>query len=159
MRLHIALFGGARVVVGKSDVDLSFDSPSVTLGQLIEELIARYPRVRPYLLDASGMLHASLRVLLNNEWPIPEVTMATLLHDEDRVSFLVAVAGGGEMVGGLARRCGSCPGHERSNVESAFTNVIVQYTASHHGLFSFPSFSAILCNSYQYLSTLCNTFA
>jgi molybdopterin converting factor small subunit len=94
MQLHIALFGGARVVVGKSDIDLSFDYPSVTLGQLVEELIARYPRVRPYLLDAAGMLHPSLRVLLNNEWPVPEATMATPLHDEDRVSFLVAVAGG-----------------------------------------------------------------
>ena len=94
MQVHIALFGGARVVAGKSDIDLSFDSPSVTLGQLVGELIARYPRVQPYLLDASGTLHASLRVLLNNEWPIPEVTLATLLHDEDRVSFLVAVAGG-----------------------------------------------------------------
>ena len=94
MQVHIALFGGARVVAGKSDIDLSFDSPPVTLGQLVEELIARYPRVRPYLLDASDTLHASLRVLLNNEWPIPEVTLATLLHDDDRVSFLVAVAGG-----------------------------------------------------------------
>jgi molybdopterin converting factor small subunit len=95
MQLRVALFGGARVVTGKSIVDLSFDSTSVTLGQLVEKLIARYPRVRPYLLDAPGTLHPSLRVLLNNEWPIPEVTMATLLHDEDRVSFLVAVAGGG----------------------------------------------------------------
>lgn len=94
MQVHIALFGGARVVVGRSDIDLSFDSPSVPLGQLVGELIARYPRVQPYLLDASGTLHASLRVLLNNEWPIPEATMATPLHDEDRVSFLVAVAGG-----------------------------------------------------------------
>jgi len=94
MQVHVALFGGARVVADKSNIDLSFDSPSVTLGQLVEALIARYPRVRPYLLDASGTLHSSLRVLLNNEWPIPEATMATLLHDEDRVSFLVAVAGG-----------------------------------------------------------------
>lgn len=94
MQVHIALFGGARVVVGRSDVDLSFDSPSVTLEQLVEELIATYPRVRPYLLDASGTLHLSLRVLLNNEWPVPEATLATLAHDGDRVSFLVAVAGG-----------------------------------------------------------------
>ena len=98
MQVRVALFGGARVVAGKSEVDLSFDSPSVTLGQLVEELIAAYPRVRPYLLDASGMsgkLHPSLRVLLNNEWPRPEATLATLVHDGDCVSFLVAVAGGG----------------------------------------------------------------
>lgn len=54
MQLRVALYGGARVVVDKSVVDLSFDAPSVTLAQLVEELIAAYPRVRPYLLDASG---------------------------------------------------------------------------------------------------------
>lgn len=95
MQLRVALFGGARVVVGKSVVDLSFDAPAVPLGQLVEELIATYPRVRPYLLDASGVIHPSLRVLLNNEWPVPEVTLETLLHDGDGVTFLVAVAGGG----------------------------------------------------------------
>ena len=94
MQLRVALYGGARVVVGKSVVDLSFDAPSVTLAQLVEELIAAYPRVRPYLLDASGTLHASIRVLLNNERPDPDATLATLLHAEDRITFLVAVAGG-----------------------------------------------------------------
>jgi molybdopterin converting factor small subunit len=94
MQLRVALYGGARVVVGKSVVDLSFDAPAVTLAQLVEELIAAYPRVRPYLLDASGTLHTSIRVLLNNERPDPDVTLATLLHAEDRITFLVAVAGG-----------------------------------------------------------------
>jgi len=94
MQLRAALYGGARVVVGKPVVDLSFDAPSVTLAQMVEELIAAYPRVRPYLLDASGTLHPSLRVLLNNERPAPDVTLATLLHADDRITFLVAVAGG-----------------------------------------------------------------
>ncbi len=69
MQLHVALYGGARVVSGKAVVDLSFDTPSVTLGQMLEELIAVYPRVRPYLLDASGILQTSIRVLINNERP------------------------------------------------------------------------------------------
>ncbi len=69
MQLHVALYGGARVVSGKAVVDRSFDTPSVTLGQMLEELIAVYPRVRPYLLDASGILQTSIRVLINNERP------------------------------------------------------------------------------------------
>jgi len=94
MQVQVALYGGARVVSGKSAVELAFETPSVTLAQVLEKLIATYPRVRPYLLDASGLLHTSLRVLINNERPEPDATLATVLHDEDRVALLVAVAGG-----------------------------------------------------------------
>ena len=94
MQVHVVLYGGARVVSGKSVVDLSFAEPAVTLAELLEKLIATYPRVRPYLLDTSGILQSSIRVLINNERPEPDATFATLLHDEDRVALLVAVAGG-----------------------------------------------------------------
>jgi molybdopterin converting factor small subunit len=94
MQVHVALYGGARIVSGKSAVDLTFDTPTITLAQLLENLIASYPLVRPYLLDASGMLQTSIRVLINKERPEPDATLATLLHDEDWVTLLVAVAGG-----------------------------------------------------------------
>lgn len=94
MQVQVTLYGGARVVSGKSVVDLSFDAPTVTLAQMLEKLIANYPRVRAYLLDASGMLQTSIRVLINKERPQPDATLETLLHDEDQVTLLVAVAGG-----------------------------------------------------------------
>jgi molybdopterin converting factor small subunit len=96
MRIHVALYGGARVVSGQSGVDLFFDAQTIMLAQILERLIASYPRVRTYLLDASGMIQTSIRVLINNERPEPEATLETLLHDEDRVTLLVAVAGGEE---------------------------------------------------------------
>ncbi len=94
MQVHVALYGGARVVSGKSVVDLSFDTPTATLAQMLEKLITSYPRVRSYLLDTSGMLQTSIRVLINKERPVPDATLETLLHDEDQVTLLVAVAGG-----------------------------------------------------------------
>ena len=94
MQIHVALYGGARVVSGKSAMDLSFDTPTITLAQLLEKLIASYPRVRSYLLDASGMLQTSIRVLINKQRLEPDATLETLLHDEDQVTLLVAVAGG-----------------------------------------------------------------
>ena len=57
-------------------------------------MIATYPRVRPYLLDEAGMLPSFMRVLINDARPDPDATLATVLHNEDRVSLLVAVAGG-----------------------------------------------------------------
>jgi molybdopterin converting factor small subunit len=94
MQVHVALYGAARVVSGQSVVDLSFDAPTITLAQMLEKLIASYPRVRPYLLDTSGLLQTSIRVLINKERPDPDATLETSLHDEDQVTLLVAVAGG-----------------------------------------------------------------
>ncbi len=94
MQLHITLYGAMRVVAGQSKIDLSFETPSVTLAQVIEALTAAYPRMRPYLLDASGELHTSVRILLNHERPDPDMALATALHADDWLVFLTPVAGG-----------------------------------------------------------------
>jgi molybdopterin converting factor small subunit len=94
MEVRVALYGAARVVTGQSLVEVSFDLATVTLGQVLERMIATHPRVRPYLLDENGMLPSFMRVLINDARPDPDATLATVLHNEDRVSLLVAVAGG-----------------------------------------------------------------
>jgi molybdopterin converting factor small subunit len=95
MHVGVAVYGAARVVIGQSLVDLSFDASTITLGQVLERMIASYPRARPYLLDEAGRLPSHMRVLINEERPDPDATLTTKLHDEDRVALLVAVAGGG----------------------------------------------------------------
>ena len=94
MRVWIALYGSARVVIGQPHVDIAFDTPSITLGEVLERMISLYPRARPYLLDDAGMLPPHMRVLVNEVRPVPDATPATLLFDLDRVALLVAVAGG-----------------------------------------------------------------
>lgn len=94
MQVRVRLYGPMRVVVGQSDVDLSFDASSITLAQVLEVLTADYPRVRRYLLDASGALLPFVRILLNNERPDLDVTLATPLQANDQITFLTPVAGG-----------------------------------------------------------------
>ncbi|MGH2493784.1 MAG: MoaD/ThiS family protein [Ktedonobacteraceae bacterium] len=94
MQVDVALYGAARVVVGQPQVEVSFSSSTVTLGQVLQYLVATYPRARPYLLDGGGDLPAFMRVLVNNVRPDPDATLATVLHDKDRVALLIAVAGG-----------------------------------------------------------------
>ena len=94
MRVRVALYGAARVVIGQPLVELSFDAPPVTLGQVLEKMVAAYPRARPYLLDQAGRLPSYIRVLINNTRPDPDATPAMMLHDDDHVALLVAVAGG-----------------------------------------------------------------
>jgi molybdopterin converting factor small subunit len=83
-----------RVVIGQLRVEVVCDTPTIALGQVVEQLIAAYPRARQYLLDESGMLPSHIRVLINEVRPDPDATLATLLHDGDRLALLVAVAGG-----------------------------------------------------------------
>lgn len=100
MYVSVALYGAARVVIGQPLVDITFDTSTITLGQVLERVVATYPRARPYLLNEAGMLPSHMRVLINNARPDPDATRDTILHDEDRVALLVAVAGG-EMYSGF----------------------------------------------------------
>ena len=94
MQVSVALYGSARVVIGQPLVEVSFDSSTITLSQVLQHLIAAYPRAAPSLLDEAGRLPSFMRVLINNVRPDPDATLATVLHDKDRVALLVAVAGG-----------------------------------------------------------------
>ncbi len=94
MHISVVLYGAARVVIGQPLVEVSFEAPSITLGQLLERMITIYPRARPYLLDEAGLLPSYMRVLINNARPDPDATLATMLHHEDQVALLVAAAGG-----------------------------------------------------------------
>ena len=94
MRVSVAVYGSARVVIGQPLVELSFDASSITLGQVLEKMIAIYPRARPYLLDEAGRLPSYMRVLINSTRMEPDATPAVVLHNGDHVTLLVAVAGG-----------------------------------------------------------------
>jgi molybdopterin converting factor small subunit len=94
MRISVALYGAARVVIGQPQVDVSFDTSTATLAQALQQLAAAYPRAQPYFLDEAGRLPSFVRVLINHIRPDPDATLATVLHDEDQVALLVAVAGG-----------------------------------------------------------------
>jgi molybdopterin converting factor small subunit len=99
MQVGVAVYGAARVVIGQSLVDVVYDAPFTTVEQIVEKLIEAYPRARPYLLDEAGRLQFYIRVLINDVRPNPDATLATVLHDGDRLTLLVAVAGGKEVQG------------------------------------------------------------
>ena len=104
MHIYIMLYGAARVVIGAQQIDVEFDTAPITLGEVLKKMISRYPRARPYLLDESGILPSYMRVLINDKRPVADATPATLLHDQDRVALLVAVAGGERHVMGREQK-------------------------------------------------------
>ena len=40
MQVGVALYGAARVVIGQPWVEVAFDTPTIALGQVVEQLIA-----------------------------------------------------------------------------------------------------------------------
>lgn len=95
MRVAVALYGSARVIIGQPVVEVTVDAPTTTLGEVLQRLVSRYPRAQPYLLDEAGRLPFFVRVLVNLVRPEPDATLSTVLHDGDQLALLVAVAGGG----------------------------------------------------------------
>jgi molybdopterin converting factor small subunit len=125
MQVRVALYGAARVIIGQSRVDVVYDAHFTTLEQIVEKLIGTYPRVRPYLLDEAGRLQFYIRVLINDVRPTPDATLATVLHDGDRLTLLVAVAGGREVQAGLLSSFSEAKNVER--ISSWFCSPLISF--------------------------------
>lgn len=65
-----------------------------TLGELIEQLGARYPGFREQVLTESGELHRYINVYVNDEDARYLDKLDTKVEDGDTVSLLPSVAGG-----------------------------------------------------------------
>ncbi|GCD39581.1 MULTISPECIES: MoaD/ThiS family protein [Streptomyces] len=66
---------------------------AANLSDALAELTAKYPQLGRLLLDSSGQLRQTHRVILNGE-RIPSPDPAMPLSDDDRIEFLTAIAGG-----------------------------------------------------------------
>ena len=85
MRIHVALTGPARVVLGRPTIDLNLPGPACTLVELLAALADAEPRIARYLQGEDGRPPASLRPLLNDHLlesgtPIPDGATVTLLY-------------------------------------------------------------------------------
>lgn len=90
MQVHVTLYGALRVAAGKQVIDISFTETTVTIAQLLDTLAVKRPRIRPFLLnEAKEALHPDMRILLNGINQTSDITLATLLHDDDRITFVV----------------------------------------------------------------------
>ena len=86
----MALTGPARVVLGRSIVDLSLPGETCTLEELLHALTEAEPRIARYLCRENGPPTASLRPLLNDR----QLDRASHIRDGAVVTLLYAVAGG-----------------------------------------------------------------
>ena len=65
-----------------------------TIGQVFEDLVERYPGLRPQVLDADGGLHRHLNVFLNDDDIRYLGKLDAKVGDSDTLTLMPAVAGG-----------------------------------------------------------------
>lgn len=94
MRVYVRLYGPLRVVAGSGEITLTVGGVSPAVGQALDALMALHPRTRRYLLSASGAPAPGVRMLLADARLDDATALATPLHDGDRLTLLMPVAGG-----------------------------------------------------------------
>lgn len=76
---------------GQGDVNLS----GVTVGEMMNDLVAQYPALRPHLFNSEDQLRPFVNLFINEE-NIRELDgLATPLQEGDRVMLIPSIAGGG----------------------------------------------------------------
>ena len=92
--MKVNFYATLRQVVGAKTVE--FDVPTdVTVRQLVEAIIARFPPMRKELLDESGQLYGHVHVFINGrDAPFLIDGLDTIIQPDDVANVFPAVGGG-----------------------------------------------------------------
>jgi len=92
--MKVNFYAMYRQVVGGKTVDVSVPE-AVSVRQLIEEAIRRYPALRRELLDERGDLYGHVHVYVSGrDVPFLAEGMDTLLRPDDTVDIFPPIGGG-----------------------------------------------------------------
>jgi len=75
---------------------VEFEIPEgANVGQLLDEIVRKFPELRSELLDDKGQLYRHVHVFVNGrDVPYTEDKLETVLKSDDVISVFPAVAGG-----------------------------------------------------------------
>jgi molybdopterin synthase sulfur carrier subunit len=92
--MKINFYATYRQVVGGKTVDVPI-SDGITVRQLIDAIITRYPQLRTEMFDENGELYRSVHVFVNGrDAPLLANGLETVLQPDDSVNIFPPVAGG-----------------------------------------------------------------
>lgn len=92
--MKINFYATLRPIVGQKTIE--FDLPdNVTVDQLVEIVVTRFPPLRAELLNEEGELWPHVHVFINGrDAPFLDNAMNTVVGPDDKVDVFPAVAGG-----------------------------------------------------------------
>lgn len=92
--MKINFYATFRQIVGAKTIELPLGE-GITVRQLIDAIIARYPALRRELLDEQGHLYPYVHVFINGrDAPYLDEGLEARLSPDDTVSLFPPVAGG-----------------------------------------------------------------
>jgi MoaD family protein len=89
MRLKLKLLKPFKDSVGKSEVGIETNATNVE-GLLIE-LSARYPKLKPQIVDSKGKIDYSVNAIINS---VPVTDLKEKIKENDEITLFVPVGGG-----------------------------------------------------------------
>ena len=76
------------------DNQIEFPVAGATVAELIDNLIARYPALKPHLFEPGGSLRRHFNIFVNGEHIREFNGLDTALKEDDKVILMVSAAGG-----------------------------------------------------------------
>ncbi|MBL8076654.1 MAG: MoaD/ThiS family protein [Anaerolineales bacterium] len=76
------------------DNQSEFSAHGSTIAELLDDVLARYPVLKPHLFDANGDLRRHFNIFVNGVHVRDLDGLETKLNEEDRVILMASAAGG-----------------------------------------------------------------
>ncbi len=90
VRVH--LYAALRQITGRREVTVPAEKGE-TVRAVLERLLARYPKLRTYLLDEAGQLQRHLHVFFNGQVIYDPDDVYTTVQNGDELAIFPRVAG------------------------------------------------------------------
>ena len=92
--MKVNFYATYRPIVGGKTIELDVDH-GITIGQLVEAIIARFPAMQHQMLDENGNLYAHVHIFVNGrDSTLLEQKSDTLLQADDVLNIFPPVGGG-----------------------------------------------------------------
>jgi sulfur-carrier protein len=82
------------VLRGATGGEATVKASGATVGEVVQDLVAQYPALRPQVLHEDGSLHRHLNVFLNDDDIRYIGRLEAKVSDDDTITLMPAVAGG-----------------------------------------------------------------
>jgi molybdopterin synthase sulfur carrier subunit len=92
--MKVNFYATYRPIVGGKTVDFDVDH-GLTVQQLVEVIVARFPAMRREMLDENGVLYSHVHIFVNGrDACYLEKRMETVIQAEDTLNIFPPVGGG-----------------------------------------------------------------
>lgn len=92
--MKINFYATLRQITGQKTVEFDLEA-GITVQQLLDAVLARYPDMRDDLLDENGRLYGHVHLFINGrDAPYLDDGLETIIKPGDKVDLFPAVGGG-----------------------------------------------------------------